>query len=346
MRLKVALDPRRSDEAFVDAVTMVHELRDGGARVFPLPQNQQARVDKLVSIDARYGVHEYLGEHFKPLMFSDVAEAFSNAKCSYVGTAESTDHLLRLSVPRGVFDMIDATTDLVLRESMRDLSIMRSFRRDVYRRGLAPPSPTAHERSLNDFTIVGLGKAFNETFTRTVHGGSVTMTAELYQPVVEALECGPPSVAEVRHIHDGAEMSLTRAVSLVVMLIEAEFAAPEVSGWMHNGSRESTRRFNRVLIDENRAGSSHRYLVAPATGSAVDSSIMELLVIGALWDGADADPAQLTESVMNEVARQRRRVLHASGHVVDQQEAWLITRRRVERALGRAEGLLARLGVC
>ena len=324
---------------------MVHELRDGGARVFPLPDHQQSRVDDMLSIDARYGAHEYLGENFKPLMFDEVAEAFSHAKCSYVGIAEPTDHLLRLSVPRGVLELIEGTADLLLRETLRDLAVMRSFRRDVYRRGLATPTVTTHEQSINDFTVVGLGKQFSETFAQTVLGGSVTMTAELYQPAVEALATRPLSIADVRQLNAAAGMSIAHATSLVVMLIEAKFAAPEVSGWALNGSRESCRRLNRVLIAENRAGASHRFLVAPATGSAVDSTIMETLVIGALWDGADPDHDLLTDYVMDLVTRQRRRVLHESEHVNDPHDVRVITRQRVDAALVRASGVLTRLGI-
>ena len=74
LRLLTDADGRRSDLAFPDAVATVQRLAAGGARAFPLGPHEASQLAGLPSADVRYAVHEYLGAHFAPLMFDEVAD--------------------------------------------------------------------------------------------------------------------------------------------------------------------------------------------------------------------------------------------------------------------------------
>jgi SAM-dependent methyltransferase len=344
LHLRAQADGRRSDLAFATAAAELHRLAEEGGRAFPLSPFEEPAFQKLRTTDPRYAAHEYLGAHFRPLMFEEVAEVMGAGRCSYLGSVEATDLLFRLGASPELVDLVAGATDVVVRETMRDLVSQRALRRDLFRRGLATSTVVDQEAWLRELTLVGSGEAFDPEAAVRVPLGSVTLEAEFYAPLLAILEQRPLGVDDLLAVHP--DLPFLDAVGSMALLVEGGYAAPEVPGWQDGPTRQRVRRLNDVLIDENRRGGDHHVLISPATGSALGSEYVEMLTVGAVWAGVERDVVRLADHVLGELRAQRRLVREAGELVADEATAREVVQRRVAAALVRIDGLFAAHGIC
>lgn len=340
IRLKVDADGRRVDLAFSDATAMIQRLADSGAAYFPVGPRETATMNSWSRDDPRYAVHEYCTANFGPLMFDQLAAAMDTARCSYLGSLEAADHLSPQvsSGPAGRSD------DVVTRQLIRDLSDGRMARKDLFRRGLTMATVVESDDWVRQLCFVGLGKSLDKAPVVDVVNGALTLDAAFYRPIADALGEGPLDVDAVRELCPG--LSAPDAVAAMAVLVQGGYAAPERPGWRDTDSGQRCRRMNQVLIAENRLSASHEYLVTPATGGAVQSEYVEMLCLGAMWDGAAANVHAISDEVEQLMAKSHRLIREDYRLVTDRSEARLIIEQRVERALSRARGVFEQLGIC
>jgi hypothetical protein len=344
MHLYAREHQRRSDVAFHESLAEILELAGRGARYFPIGLVEAGTLAQLHNADARYGAHEYLGAHFGPVMFNDVADLMASARCSYVGSIDAADHLTNLWAPQQLIDLIESTDDVTVRQILRDLIVQRQLRRDLYRRGLATPTAVERERWLRDLSVVGLDRTLTDQSEVAVPLGSVTLASEFYAPLVDLLRERALDVDAIQTVHP--EISLEDATAALALLVAGGFAIPQVPGWRGAATAAPARRLNAVLIDENRRGADHGCLVAPATGGAIGSEYVEMLTLGALWDGMPSDAETIADYVLAELRHQDRLVREEGVLIDDQARAREIVLGRITNAFERGDGILEKLGIC
>jgi predicted O-methyltransferase YrrM len=344
MHLHARASGRRSDVAYPEAAAALTRLAEAGAPACSLPPREADAFAQLTAHDPQYAAHEFLGAHFRPLMFAEVADTMAAARCTYVGSVDATDHLVHLWAPEALQALLADIEDPIELQMLRDLVTQRPLRRDVFRRGLAPVNPVQRGEWLRELVVVGSGHGLPEVATVPVPLGSVTLDPTYYEPLVARLAEGTLDVDGILAVH--AEFSFDEAVTALALLVSGGYAIPQVRDWGDGHTRERTRRFNRVLIDENRRGAAHEWLASPVTGGPVASEYTETLTVGALAEGKAPDPDELTSYVLAEIAFQGRLVREENGEVVDDPDrAKGIVRDRVTRALERARGALQRLAI-
>jgi predicted O-methyltransferase YrrM len=336
-------DGRRSDVAFTEAAAELHRLADAGALAFPLPDVEAGTFRNLRSTDPRYAAHEYGGAHFRPLMFPEVVEVMAAGRCSYVGSIDPTDVLSKLG-PSALVELADSTTDEAIREMVRDLSVQRALRRDLFRRGLATSTAVVQEGWLRDLTLIGLDKPLTDGDRVPVPVGTASLDADFYEPLVDLLTERPITVADLLALHP--TLSFPDAIGSLALLVGGGYAAPEVAGWRDGVTMHRARRLNEVLIEENRRGGDHRNLVSPATGGALASEYVEMLTLGAVWSGVGRDIDRLTRHVVEQLRLQRRQVREDGALVEDPALETAIVAKRVANALRRVDGLFRAHGIC
>ncbi len=344
MRLHAQVDGRRSDLAFPDAAASVQRLADGGARYFPLGPQEASQMSSMVTADPRYAAHEYLGGHFRPVMFDEVADMMATARCSYVGSLDAADHLTGLWVPPELTDLVVNTTDVTLQQMLRDVIVQRPLRRDLFRRGLATPTDVEREEWLRNLSVVGLGKDFFEGAAVGVPVGEVNLDPLFYRPLVDALVVEPLNAVAIQSIVPG--LDLTDAVAALSFLVSGGYASPEATGWAGESASSAARRFNEVIVAENRTGADHACVIAPAVGAAVGSEFVEILTLGSIWNDLHQDASLLANHIMAELDRSNRLIVQEGVIVTDPIDAERIVQDRVAQTLKRANGLFANLGVC
>jgi hypothetical protein len=93
-------------------------------------------------------------------------------------------------------------------------------------------------------------------------------------------------------------------------------------------------------------GADHRVLIAPATGAAIESEWVEMVALGALWDGVAAEVTPLADQVTAALGRLDWRVREDNALVDDTNQARHIVEQRVARMLRRVDQVFQRLGIC
>ena len=312
---------------------------------FPLSPYEAPAFENLRTSDPRYAAHEFLGAHFRPVMFQEVEEVMAAGRCSYLGSLEATDLLTRLG-PQGLVDLVGEVTDVTVRETMRDLAVQRPLRRDLFRRGLATSTVVDQEGWLRDLTVIGLDQPLVEGVVGGGASGDRLARPRLLPSRSSTLLAERPiTVADLLSIHPG--LSFSDAIGSIALLIGGGYACPEIPGWRAGPTVERTRRLNEVLIDENRRGGDHGSLISPATGGALGSEYVEMLTVGAVWSGMERDPEQLTDHAARGAAPPappRPRGRRAGGR----RGRLPVTSctGRVSTALDRIDGLFTAHGVC
>lgn len=343
MRLHVEADGRRHDLAFGDAARAILSLEEHGATYFPVARVEEQRLRDLEAAEPRYGVHEYLVEHFRPVTFDEVAGVMAAARCSFVGSNFPTDHLRHLWAAPGVAELVEATSDVTLQQMLRDLASHRAFRRDLFRRGLVHPLHSERTGWLRGLSIVGLDKPFTEGDYLILPVGEAELDPTFYGPLVDALAVRPLGVDAILGMFP--DLSPDDATAAIAMLVEGHYAAPESTGWQHNGSRESARRFNRTLLADLRRGIDRGFILAPAIGAAVAVEAVELLTLGALWDGVEQHVPHLADHVQQVLADLQWSVRENGEYVFDHVAARAIIEQRVQSTLARIDTRYTRLGI-
>lgn len=302
MRLQVSTDSRRSDLAVRSAVATLEQVAEDGARSFPLGPHEQQTFEKLSSSDPVYVAHEYLGGSFNLLMFADVAEEMSAAKCVFIGSSNPANIALDLRVPGPLLSVAEAAPDVLLRETICDLATNVPFRRDVYRRGTPPQTPIDRRQWIDELTLVGLGRAFEDGATVGTPAGPLRLDEARYRPLIERLEEGPLTLAELRTLPYFAGRDQTDAVLAAAVLVTGQYAAPGLGSSGGDEGTVATAALNRVLIEAARQGRPMGFLAASAIGSVDTVDWLTTLAFGEL---SEADPSGDPDPVVRVLERVR-----------------------------------------
>ena len=339
MRLQVATDGRRSDLAMRGALATMHQLAEDGAAAFPLGPREQVIFDDLAAQDPAYVAHEFLGGSFSPAMFADVASEFERAKCSFVGSCRILDAFVEFRIPPGLRSLVVSTADVALRETIADLAVNAPFRADVYRRGIAPVHQYERGRWLDQLTLVGMGRPFDQTSEIPLDVGPIRLDEQHYAPLVEELLDGTLTGHELRsrpQLRDRGDAELATTIAL---LIAGGYAAPSAIERVPGENTEPTARFNAMLVDLARRGRSIDFLVAPAIGGPISLDTYTVLVVGEHWDGVALEEVALTDAVLQRIAG-----AGPPAPMPDNNDIRAITS-SVTRAIGLLSGPFRRLGI-
>ena len=151
MRMLTAASPERTDLAVPAMLDFMDRLKDSGAEFFQANPSIDARLQDIRKQDARYIAHEYLNQDWYPLMFTDIAGEMAEAKCRYIGSATLAENIDTVGVPPGLVPILAEIRDPLMRETLRDIGCAQAFRRDVYRKGIAP-MPLPEQQAMLEVT--------------------------------------------------------------------------------------------------------------------------------------------------------------------------------------------------
>ena len=296
--------------------------------------------------DARYVAHEYLNQDWHPLMFADIAGEMAEAKCRFIGSATLAENIDAVAVPANVAPILAETRDLHLREKLRDLGCAQGFRRDVYRKGIAP-MPAAEQQGLTEsFVLTGLGMAVPEagpSFATPI--GNVAGRPEIYQPLLAMIDEGPLSIRTARQSPGFAARPLVELMQAFALLVSGGYAHPMLPEGGTAAGRDAARRLNQAIAQANADAADLPRLAAPAIGSAVGVDMLETMVVGELLAGRTADVDPLAAEVLAVLARSGRNVQRDGKPVTDTVESRQIVADAIRTMIEKRFPVLRRLGV-
>jgi len=324
----------------------VDRLKGAGALFFQAHSNLESRLADIRKQDARYIAHEYLNEDWHPLMFADVAGEMLEAKCRYIGSATLAENIDTVSVPANVAPLLTETREPVLRETLRDIGCAQTFRRDLYRKGVAPMPAPEQQMRLHELTIAGLGVAMPEagpTFATPM--GNVTGRPEIYQPLLSMLESQQLSVEQAMQSPALAGRPLVEVLQAFSLLIAGGYAHPILPDGGTAAGRDGCRRLNLAVAQANAQAAELPRLASPVLGSVVGGDILETLVAGELLAGKPADIEALTSGMLAVLDRSGRNVQRDGQPVADPTDRRRIVAEAVTAMLEKRLPILRQLGV-
>jgi SAM-dependent methyltransferase len=346
MHMLTASSSERTDLTVPGMLDYIERLRQAGALYFQAHPTLETRLADVRKQDHRYIAHEFLNQDWHPLMFTDIAGAMADTKGRFIGSATLSENIDTVSVPAGVAPILAEVRDPHLRETLRDIGNAQAFRRDVYRKGLAPMPAAEQQAMLEAMTLVGLGLTVPEggaTFATPI--GSVTGRPEIYQPLLELLDSGPLSVSRVREAPAFAGRPLVELLQAFTLLVSGGYAHPLMPDGGTAAAREASRRLNQAIVRANGNAADLPRLAAPAIGSAVGTDILETFVVGELLAGRSADVEPLTTEVLATLGRSGRSVQREGKPVIEPTEARQIVLDAIRTVIERRVPILRTLGV-
>ena len=335
----------RTDAAGVEALDFIDRMRQSGALFFQGNPRVDSRLDDLRRQDPRYVAHEYLNRDWHPLMFADIAEEMYEARCAFIGSATLTDNVDALSGPESMVPLLSQAHDRVLRETLRDFAAAQSFRRDIYRRGLAPIAAAEHLGLLDELAIAPLGQTVPDPISFTTPIGIVTGRPEVYRPLFEMLMNGVQSIRRIRESPPFAGRPLGELLQAISLMVAGGYAHPVTPGGLTTDARNAVRRLNEVVALENTRGSELQRLAVPLIGSALQVDLLETLMLGDLLSGLPPTLPNLTLAVTSGLERSGRNMQRDGKSVTDPSETRAMAADIAERFLNRRVPLLQMLGV-
>lgn len=345
MYMLSAASPERTDASVPGVLDFIDRMKAAGAGFFNAYPALENRLKDMRGHDPRYIAHEYLNRDWHPMMFADVASGMREARCSYIGSATLSENIDAVSVPQGMIPLMAEVKEPMLRETLRDFGAGQGFRRDLYRRGLAPMSPAEHQQMLLDLTVAWTGVQAGEQVNISTPLGQLTGRPEIYRPLLAMLEAGPLTVRKAHGSEAFAGRNLLELLQAVTLLIAGGFAHPVLPTGHEEAARASTARLNTTIAHINGHGGDLGRLALPLLGSAMNVDLLETLAVGEMIAGNPTDIPTLTNAVAAGLARSGRSVQREGQVVTDPAQAREIIGSVLTEMLKRRVPVLRSLGV-
>jgi SAM-dependent methyltransferase len=261
------------------SLDLLKALKDRNAFYFKLNPVAARHLDAMLSRDARYLVHEYMEENWAPLPFSDVVTLFNSAGLSYLTSATLSENLDQCAVPPGVLPVLAQTEDPVLKESLRDLSANKFFRRDIFIRG-EPVPPDATELAALPLVLAVPRDRVSLDFAGPL--ATLTGKTELYAPILDMLADGITTFGRISELPVFAGKR-TLLLECLCLLVHSGQVLPKLE--LKQADPAPAQRLNRVIADRAKRGQIYESLASPVTRTGLPVSDFGLLALGSLYDG-------------------------------------------------------------
>ncbi len=235
-----------------------------------------------------YVAHELFNADWSPMMFCDVAKYIEDAKLSYVGSGKILDFFDAIQLNPQSQALLASISDGVLRETVRDFSMDRPFRSDLYTRGVNTMPLADRDRILRStrFMLTIVAKDLPMTVTGSL--GELNLKKEIYGPIMEFLAkdgYAPKSIADLEQALDKKAFSFVSIAESLMVLVGANRASvvhdPDTIKKVGN----RTAALNRFFIERAVYADECSVLASPITGSAIESNRIYMLFLRSINAG-------------------------------------------------------------
>lgn len=289
MREHANRHPDRSDLQAEAALKFAEAMKAAGGLYFTGNPSVGPRMEKLPGMNRNYLAHEYLNGYWHPLYHLDVVREMEAARLTYACSATIAENIDAFSVPAGVHPLIASTRDRAWQETMRDYASNKQFRRDLFMRGVSHMPAAEQGRALGEmrFALAVKREAITYKFAGPI--GELTGAEAIYGPIADALAQRPHSLAELSKLPALAGQPTASLLQALAVFVHAGQVQPLVAE-AKGKSGDAARAFNRVVAGRIRNGEHFNFLAAPAAGSGVAASYVELIATLALFENPKATP--------------------------------------------------------
>ena len=267
------------------ALAFTTRLRDLKAGFFTPSPLLDGRLAQIQSASRTYLAHEYFNTHWTPFYHADVVRDLGEAKLSYVGPANYAEHFEFMHLAEPALKVLAEIQEPVLRETVKDFLTNAVFRKDIFTRGRMA-LPLAEQRA------AVAAKRFILTIPRAevvlkvrFPIGEVNLLPEIYNPVLDELDKGPRTLAElIAALVPNVTAERVQQALLVLLASGHVLLAPAD---LFKQRKEATDRFNAVVIERSNQSDELQFLASPVSGSGVFVDLVDRLFLSASQKNQD-----------------------------------------------------------
>jgi SAM-dependent methyltransferase len=230
------------------------------------------RLAQIPKQNPAYLLQEYANQGWQPLYVAELHHRCAAHKLRFHASATLPDNFLEL-LPANVRPAVLAESDPALRQSLQDLAINQSFRRDLFLRGMAT-STEGELRQRLSLVILRLQEApATDSYRFDTSFGQVSGVADRYQQLEACLAHGPRSFGQLL---EDTQLQLAELAKLLALLLHAGRIGFDRGAC---ADFERARHVNDQLLSLIASGRPYAHLVAPASGGGVGFSLVEALLL-------------------------------------------------------------------
>lgn len=314
MRLWQKSTNAQSVPAINSGLERIKALRDSGAFMFKALPGITSRINKMEKENSIYLVHEYLHDHWTPLWFDQLANDLQSVKMSYVGTARVGDFYCEDILPPKQKEQLAQTKDSTVREVMLDVLANQSFRKDVFSRGAVPLQAVSRSRELQQTTFNLLKTPDDTEIKFKISIGDVLGKREVYRPLIDALEDGPKSLAQLTSISSPTECTFDGTLQAMTMLLHGGMVGLHYVPPDNNPAKA----LNKAICKAASEGSPYRHLVSPQTGSVIPCNEVDMIMLTKVTeDQRLPSPDQLAETLLDCLVTLNKTLMKEGKHLTE-----------------------------
>lgn len=232
-----------------------------------------SKLEELQKLSPNYLAHELLNEHWELFQFEDLAAELQACKLDYCTSMHIPEHFEPLYFTEEQVQVMEGL-GVNDRESMRDVLMCQTFRRDVWQRG-SMPWRTVDSPLLEDYVVHAISDFADFPFE--LKGGlrKAALERSHYEPIIGALRRQPRWLL-------GELISQFGRAAVECLMVLQHFDLIGLSVESGEVGREGLMAFNRRLIEQGAIGGQLRVLASPVSGGvSVDHvSLILLHLIG------------------------------------------------------------------
>lgn len=220
-----SVESGRSDRRIEAAIRFALEMQKAGAITPEANVILDDVRERLERGEVRYLAHEYLNRYWNALYFTEVADAFAEAKLSFAGSASLLDNFHDLELTPAQRQLV-ATAPPEFKETIYDYCRNQRFRRDVFIRGRRGLNDQQRDEILRRCRLVLTVRREDAAINMKSPVGEIAFAPRTYQPIFDALAAAPHTIGELLDLPALKEAKSTaRPVELAGVLVASGLAA-------------------------------------------------------------------------------------------------------------------------
>ncbi|MEZ5899118.1 MAG: class I SAM-dependent methyltransferase [Hyphomicrobiaceae bacterium] len=249
----------------------------------------------IESTNPLYNIHEYMGRNWHPSFFSDVASSLEPSGLRYVGSARLIEHASDESFSEPARDLLQEIDDPILRETTRDFLLNKTFRSDIFAKGIVRLSPQTRRDKLatQNFALVQPAEEIDLTVPVELSGPALAIAksrrvAARSVLAVFAEVAGPLCAKGIASSMEPAA-NIDDIIRALLDLCSLRMLKP-VTTSVSAEARNACGKFNRFVAQEWREGRGIYALASPTAGAGVHVSTWHHAFEAACEEGACTIP--------------------------------------------------------
>jgi SAM-dependent methyltransferase/methyltransferase-like protein len=244
------------------------------------------RLKNLKQQDRIYLAHEYFNQNWLPMSFSDMNNWLSQAKLSYVTSANLMQAFEIKGMTTEQQALLQTIEDPIFRETVRDLIVNETFRRDLWVKGPRLLSPFERVEQLRQKRVCLFTNRQEVSFKFPGNMGEVSLQESIYMPIVEALaDHQPKSIAQIEAIISGKDISLSQLLQAIQVFVGNGTFSLVQDPQLASKIKKRTEKLNDSIKERSRSHNGIQFLASPLIGGGVPVSRFGQLFILALESG-------------------------------------------------------------